>query len=988
MTTLSASWSWSGRAVLSLLFVSTAAHVQAQGAPAPDEKNMEEIQVTGFRAAVESAVELKRESSTMVDVIKADDIASFPDANLAEAVQRIPGVSIDCDSGEGRSITVRGLGGDFVRTMLNGVEAFSATTGSTLGTTIINRSRGFDYSTFASELFNSVTVRKSQSSELDEGSLGATVELQTAHPFDYLSSSQGGFHAGASAQAAYYDSGDEIHPRVAGLISNTWGDDRFGALLSFAYNTRTAIEDGYSDTSQSDYSDMNNGFCTPVPNTLAPYVNPASGAGNRPNGQCFSNIGSNAAAYNAINVPNIFLPRNPGLGRFVNDQKKLGITSALQWRPADSTTLTLDLVYSKFNQDRKDYALSNASLNRNVNGATALFPNFAGRVNSQIQDVHIRDSGQVDYMLLDNEDIKHIQSINQSTTETFLAGLTLQHAFTDSVRGTFNVSKTGSDFDEPVDYLISYDRFDTDGYVWDARDSQKRPFIDYGYDTANPANIQFITGGVTPDIRIATDAVKNTLENLSGNVEFDLNDTFKLKVGVMNKKYEFESNHTQRVFAQNSTDLTRFNFVNFAAAVPDLAAVSEVLTGWGEGLDMPAGSVTSWVVPDIERFIDTLGLDCNCVNSFGDWTMGGSNVAGSRALIRNVNEKDRALYTQVDFDADVFGERKLRGNIGVRYVETLITSTGLLPTPANPLASVTVEHEYTDVLPSLNLALEITPDLITRFAVAKVMSRPGLGNLTPGGTVTNTGIPPTASIGNPYLNPYRATNYDWSLEWYPGKGSILSGAIFYRDVKSYIQQTTSDEPFSNTGLPDSYLAAGQTPDTIFRVTNSRNTPGGFIKGFEFNYQQAFTFLPGILANFGTLLNYTYVDSEIDYFLSTSTINPTSVKSQFVGVSPNSVNGTLYYEDKRFSARVSAAYRDDYLQLVPIKNTLPDVRGSASTLNLDASMSFTLSDHVKLNFDALNLTNQATDNWSGEQRRSQRVTSVTGRQFFFGAQYNY
>jgi len=252
----------------------------------------------------------------------------------------------------------------------------------------------------------------------------------------------------------------------------------------------------------------------------------------------------------------------------------------------------------------------------------------------------------------------------------------------------------------------------------------------------------------------------------------------------------------------------------------------------------------------------------------------------------------------------------------------------------------------------------------------------------------NSATPPNASIGNPYLSPYRATNYDLSLEWYPGKGSILSGAVFYRDVKSYIQQTTSDEPYGNTGLPASYLAAGQTPDTIYRVTNSRNTPGGYIQGFEFNYQQSFTFLPGIWANFGTLLNYTYVDSKIDYFLSTSTVNPTSVQSEFVGVSPNSVNATLFYEDKKFSARVSAAYRDDYLQLVPIKNTLPDVRGSAATLNVDASLSYAFGDHIKLNIDALNLTNQATDNWSGEQRRSQRVTSVTGRQFFVGAQYSY
>jgi iron complex outermembrane receptor protein len=967
-------------ALLAVLTAATTPQAHAQQAPADEQ--VDEVLVTGYRASIESAVETKRESNGMVDVIKSDDIASFPDANLAEAIQRIPGVSIDRDSGEGRSITVRGLGGDFVRTMLNGVEAFSATTGSTLGTTIINRSRGFDYSTFASELFNSVTVRKSQSAELDEGSLGATVELQTARPFDFQ-----GLHAGASVQAAYYDSGDEIHPRVAGLISDTFFDDKFGALISFAYNTRRAIEDGYSDTSQSDYSDMNNGFCTPVPNTPAPFVNAASGTGNRPNGQCFSNIGSNAAAYNAINVPNIFLPRNPGLGRFVNDQEKLGVTSALQWRPTDSTTVTLDIVYSKFDQDRKDYALSNASLNRNVNGASAAFPNFAGRVNSQIQDVHIRDTGQVDYMLLDNVDIKHIQSINESTTETFLVGLTLEQKISDRARLTFNASKTGSDFDEPTDYLMSFDRFDTDGYVWDARDSQKRPFIDYGYDVANPASVTFLTGGVTPDIRIATDKVKNTLENLSAGFAFDLNDTFTVKVGAMNKEYEFDSNHTQRVFAQNSTDLTKFNFANFATAVPNLAAVSEVLTGWGDGLGLPAGSVTSWVVPDIEKFIATLGLDCNCVNSFGDWTLGGSNVAGSRGLIRDVNETDRAVYTQLDFKADV-GEHTLRGDVGLRYVETTIQSTGLLPTTANPLNSVTIEHDYTDLLPSLNVAYDITPDLITRFAAAKVMSRPGLGNLSPGGTVNNAATPPNASIGNPYLSPYRATNYDLSLEWYPGKGSILSGAVFYRDVKSYIQQTTSDEPFRNTGLPDSYLAAGQTADTIFRVTNSRNTPGGFIQGFEFNYQQSFTFLPGIWSNFGALLNYTYVDSKIDYFLSTSTVNPTSVESEFVGVSPNSVNATLFYEDKRFSARVSAAYRDDYLQMVPIKNTLPDVRGSAATLNVDASLGYAFNDHIKLNIDALNLTNQATDNWSGEQRRSQRVTSVTGRQFFVGAQYSY
>ena len=227
----------------------------ASGASTAEPGEVEAVIVTGYRAALESAIQAKRQSVNVVDVIKADDMASFPDANLAESIQRIPGVSITRDAGEGRNVTVRGLGGDFVRTLLNGIEAYSNTTGSTLGITAgINRTRGFDYSTFASELFNSVTVNKTQSADMDEGSIAATIDLQTGRPFD-----KSGFRAAVSTQGAYYDANKSFSPRFAGLISNTWGD--FGVLLSGAYSKRKAQEDGYSDTSQSDYSDALNGFC-------------------------------------------------------------------------------------------------------------------------------------------------------------------------------------------------------------------------------------------------------------------------------------------------------------------------------------------------------------------------------------------------------------------------------------------------------------------------------------------------------------------------------------------------------------------------------------------------------------------------------------------------------------------------------------------------------------------------------------------------------
>jgi iron complex outermembrane receptor protein len=977
------------------LLTAIAASAQTAPAAAPqDTAEVEEVVVTGFRASLTSAINTKRRSDNIVDVIKADDMASFPDANLAESIQRIPGVSITRDGGEGRNITVRGLGGDFVRTTLNGIEAYSATTGSTLGVVAgINRSRGFDFSTFASELFNSVTVSKSQSAEMDEGSLAATVDLQTARPFD-----KSGFRAAASAQGAYYDNNKTKAPRFAGLISDTWGN--FGALFSLAYNTRKQQEDGYSDTSQSDYSDANNGFCgtavdiasqagSQVVNTAIPYVNALSGAGNRPAGQCFSGLPSDPTAYAAINQPNVFLPRNPGLGRFILDQKRLGMTGALQWRPSDRTDVTLDVVYSKFDQDRADYALSNASLNRNVNGASAAFPLFAGRVDAQIMDAHVLPSGQVDYMKINNVDIKHIEEKSETTTETHQIGLNIEHTFNDRLSGNVKIGHSGSDFQQPWDVLMSYDGFNKAGYVWDARDSLRRPYINYGYDVTNPANVTFTNAGtgLTPDIRVVKAAVFNTLSTVEGNVKYKLTDVFTVKAGVSLKSFDFQSKQVQRLYANNgatgvtATGTIPFNFAQFAADFPGSAPLSETLTGFGKQLKLPAGSVTSWVVPDVSAYIDKLGLLCNCSNKYGDFTLAINSALGNN---RAVKEEDTGAYVQVNFDSEVLDGRRLRGNAGVRYVKTDLDATGY----TSLTSQITVNNKYSDWLPSLNLALDVMPNLVARFAYAGVMARPSFGNLTPGGAVNTTFGAQTATIGNPFLDPYRAKNYDFSLEWYPNEGTILSATFFDKEIGSSIQTIATTEAYGNTGLPLGLLPAGQDASTPYLVTRSRNTQGGYIRGVELSFQQPFKFLPGVLSNTGTMVNYTYVDSSVLYYLSTGTATTpaTQIHDQFLNVSPHSVNATLYYEDSKLSARVSVAYRDEYLTALPFKSEVPDANGSYATTNVDASISYQLTPHFKLTADALNITNQEADQWSGKQRRSQRVFSTTGRQFFFGGSY--
>src|SRR5687768_9223381 len=197
----------------------------AQQTPAaasnPDVTELDAIQVVGYRASLGKALDLKREAVGAVDAIVAEDIADFPDQNIAESLQRIPGITITRESGEGRKVSVRGLSGEFTRVRINGMEAIAATGGEGGP----NRDRDFDYNVFASELFNSVVVHKTAEASLDEGSLGAVVDLNTGNPLG----GKRGLTIVGSAQASYNDLSKNVGPRLAGLLSWKSADGTFGA---------------------------------------------------------------------------------------------------------------------------------------------------------------------------------------------------------------------------------------------------------------------------------------------------------------------------------------------------------------------------------------------------------------------------------------------------------------------------------------------------------------------------------------------------------------------------------------------------------------------------------------------------------------------------------------------------------------------------------------------------------------------------------------
>jgi len=908
----------------------------AQGESDPEA--VEEVVVTGFRSSLNAALADKRSATSAIDSVRAEDIAKFPDSNLAESMQRVPGVSITRDAGEGRNIAVRGLGSQFTRVRINGMEAMS-TTGGTDSSGGTNRNRQFDFNVFASELFSSLTARKTATADVDEGSLGATVDLQTARPFDY-----DGFTMAGGLKAAYNDLQGDVDPRATLLVSNTFGDGKFGVLFSAAYAERTLVEEG-SSTVRWDLGTSVGGF----------------------------NAASTPTGVTLAQANTAFHPRIPRYGKLTHEQDRLGLTGALQWRPNDSNLINLDVLYSDFNANRDENFLEAFSFSRNASQG--------GKPQSVLLAGEIDSNGTLAYAEFNDVDIRSESRHDELETIFYSFALSGEHQFNDqwSLNELFGYSR--SDFNNPIQTTITLDRPNSDGYSWDYRGSSRLPAYNYNFDVTDAANwgFQNFGGGYSSEIRLRPQGVDNTFQVAKVDLQFKATEDWSFKLGLDYKKYNFVSWEQRR--ASETT----------VPALPTgttLASMTQLLSGYGDGLGIPSGTPTSWLIPNLNAFANTFDIYCNC----GTFTLGDVNVTAARGNNRSVEEEDQGIYLQTDFSMD-WGI-PVRGNLGVRYVETEMTSQGYSTTGA----LVQAGNEYSDVLPSLNMVFEFTPELLMRVGAAKVMTRPALGSVSPG--ISNISLVGNLSVttGNPTLDPIRANAYDLGLEWYFGDGALLSGAVFYKDIDSFVQTLVESMPFVDSGLPLSLLAGTTlTGNEVFNFTRPVNTEGGPVKGFEINYQQPFSFLPGKWSNFGTLLNYTYVESTIDYVTSTTGATP-PVENDLVNLSPNAWNATLYYEGDGLSIRASAAYRDAYLTNVPAANApqnpnnpaqpFQDAEGTNETLFVDLSASYAINDKFTVSFEALNLTDEFNDQFIDTSSNRLVVYTHTGRQYFLGARFRF
>lgn len=885
-TTLASS---AATSILAALLMSSSAQAADAAVDTAAPAEVEEIVVQGFRESLAVARDQKRDANITSDVIVAEDMAKFPDLNLAESLQRLPGVAINREGGEGRRVSLRGLGPDFTRVQLNGMEVLGNVDSPMDSRGQTSRDRAFDFNIFASELFSRIEVAKSFSAEQDEGGMAGTVGLFTAKPFAY-----DGRRAALSLQGGTNSATEDFQPRVAGMISQNW-HDKFGVLLSVAYSKRKTEEQGY--------------------NTYAPSRVVSGG----------TNISALSAADQALlNAGTLVFQRGNRLSVWGSDQERLGLTAALQFRPVENFTLTLDALHGEFTNEREELHLATrASQASTILGGSVPHSGIT-QAPPILRSIRYDQYYSVIYADVDNT-VFATETRRQSTKNTFdQLVLTADWDISENLRIDGHAGYEKSDYDIPIS-----DKFYTEafgGLITDYTLGQNSARNTYKWDTTDPNNYR------AHEIDFSATYQSTELANAELNLAFDFSENLTLKTGVSFRGFKNAG------FQQATDDLNRTAW--------ERGTLDDRVNDYYKVFD--GHDDQSWVIVDWDKALAKYGV---------------TRTVGAPRSIYSVEEDTAAAYAQLDWASELFG-KVVRGNVGLRAYETELTSSGV----AN-IGAITVSSTYSGVLPAFNAVMEVADNFQIRAAAAQNINRPALSAYAMNGTVSFDAATNflTVSVGNPNLEPYTSDEFDLAAEWYFGEVGMITVGAFYKDIQGFVtSQRVTNVPYSSTSLPDNLVPGIGGSRNVNEFTRPINLDDATLSGFEVSGQTDFFFLPGPLKNLGVVANATFIDSETTY---------NGVKSEIYGMSDLNYNVTLYYETPRWGARVAANYRSDY----PI-----DQGGFNETTYVDAAAFYQLTPSIRLTLDGVNLTDEREEQYNGAQAKRLWNTTQSGRTIFVGA----
>ena len=759
---------------------------------------LEEVVVTGYRQSLQKSEDLKRAAIGSRDSILAEDIADFPDANLAESLQRIPGVSISRDSGEGRQISLRGLGPNFTRTRVNGLEALFTTDSGIDQRGSASRTRNFDFSVFASELFRRVDVRKSYDASLDEGGLAGTVDLYTARPFD---TGEEGWQGAVNIRGVHNDRIENTNPRVAALLSNTWGN--FGALASVAYSSIDTIEEGYHVWSWRQAS-----FGA---NNVAPSVDAAV----------------RDRLVNSTGRDRVFVPRANNIASWANTRKRTGITAALQWRPSERLSFDLDMLYGKLSNDRIENQISTAGTNA-----------FTGDVNKGQRLIDAAISGN-DLVSASFENLDLRTESKVSFGETVFNQISLQGDFavTDRLQARALIGRSDSDFDQPIHDKVfseaSNHRFSVD---WRNADFGQNT---YGFDIADARNWELMR----TDVR--EDQITNSYNTYQIDFDFDIDERHSLHFGLQSKGYE-------------SGGFERRNRVDYED-LPGDSAAELARNARARGLTV----FQQTQIPILRPYTIADNRATFAALEGAGYISRQLDASFNRpGTVYRIEEDSIAAYLQYEWNLQ-FGDMPWRGNLGVRWYETDQLSSGEVNT-GRGLEQAVFKRSYSDFLPSLNTVLDLSDRWLWRFSANRNISRPSLNQLRAAGQVgvadqfINAGNPNLQRfIADSYETSFEYYGPSTSLVialFYKDMDSFIvqqSVTLPYRQT-GYPLEFLAFDPRVN-------------PDSEFTVSQPVNGDSATVNGVEIALQIDFDFLPQPFNYFGLAANLTRADGETTLF---------------------------------------------------------------------------------------------------------------------------
>lgn len=947
-----------------------------------EDAALEEVVVVGIRGSLAKSMDVKRDAQGVVDAISAEDIGKMPDTNLAESLQRITGVSIDRQNGEGSRVTVRGFGPDYNVVTLNGRQMPAAN----IDATSASASRSFDFANLAAESVSAVEIYKTGKASLSTGGIGSVINIRTARPLE-----QDDMVLNLSAKTindTSNSSGDNWTPEMSGIFSTKFADDTIGVAVTGSFSERHS---GYGK------SETPSGWYT-IPGGQGDW---GSIAPDNPN---FENAPQEGDVYS--------VPRGIGYAFGEVQRERTNAQVTLQWAPVDNFEATLDYTYAEQDVEQQYNAMGAWFNGIPVSGS---FTEGSGN-GSVVAPVVYTDATGADVTFNAGE----WGSVNENDS----VGLNLAWNPSDRLSLVF-------DYHSSTAENGAKDGRGTNNNIAGVQFNRAATTVNYGHDLPT-TSFEFIDGQGFDPAQMLTSGnsfrnsyMKHEIEQarFDGTFEFDPGVVKSIDFGLA---YTESTNRSAYALSENAT----WSGYGDPADYPDDIFVQKSMARALDQFDSAdsAEMTPYYYAADFDGMRDAISAiaaaNGETLSPCGTVLCVDDNFTTDRTAV----EQQQAAYAQVNLSWDDVA-MPMNLALGLRYEDTEVDAKALVPqydsivwVAANEfyaqesgLGYSEQKGGYSNLLPNIDFDIQLRDDLVARASVSKSITRPGFGDIQGGQTISPLlrFIGGTASRGNPDLKPFESTNFDLSVEWYYGEGSYVSAGYYRKNVDNFIGQSSFTETTFDLAHPahgpryEEAVAAVGTDDAAavlaymqeqygtvvgsaaegdasaeFTVIAPVNEKNATIDGFEFAVQHMFGD-----SGFGGIVNFTTVDGDIAYDnFNTNKCDGCDNQFALLGLS-DSFNIVGFYDKNGLQARIAYNWRDDFL------NSTFDGAGERNPVyteaygQLDANVSYEIRDDLSVFVEGINLTDE-TQRLYGRHDNMMIGAIQSGARYNLGVRYSF